>query len=58
MIFGVKGVRHWGGGRNGGCTDLNFARQSVGWVPTVTFREIQEGKGAEKMEVADTTHGA
>ncbi|KAI5455881.1 general substrate transporter [Mariannaea sp. PMI_226] len=31
--------------------EVNDARQSVGWVPTITFREIREaGKGAEVKE--------
>lgn len=36
--------------------EVSVARQSTSWVPTVTFREIQEGKAAEKIEVAATTH--
>lgn len=33
--------------------EVSDARQSVGWVPTITFREIQEGekKGIEQVEV-------
>jgi MFS transporter, SP family, sugar:H+ symporter len=31
------------------------ARQSVSWVPTITFREIQGGKGVEKVEAEATT---
>ncbi|CZS88215.1 probable monosaccharide transporter [Rhynchosporium agropyri] len=30
--------------------EVSVARHSIGWVPTVTFREIQEGKGGEKVE--------
>jgi hypothetical protein len=35
--------------------EVSVARRSVGWVPTITFREIQEGKGDEKTENAATT---
>jgi hypothetical protein len=36
--------------------EVSDARQSVGWVPTTTFREIQEGekKGIEPAEVETT----
>jgi len=30
--------------------EVSDARQSVGWVPTVTFREIRDGKGLEQVE--------
>ncbi|KAH6712694.1 high-affinity glucose transporter [Leptodontidium sp. 2 PMI_412] len=30
--------------------EVSVARNSIGWVPTVTFREIQDGKGHEKVE--------
>lgn len=38
--------------------EVSDARQSVGWVPTITFREIQGGekKGMEPVEV-ETTEG-
>jgi hypothetical protein len=35
--------------------EVSVARRSVGWVPTITFREIQEGKGNEKVGNAATT---
>ncbi|KAH6675949.1 putative MFS monosaccharide transporter [Halenospora varia] len=31
--------------------EVSEARKSITWVPTITFRQIQEGKGAEEMEV-------
>jgi len=36
--------------------EVSDARQSVGWVPTITFREIQEGekKGIEPVQVETT----
>jgi SP family sugar:H+ symporter-like MFS transporter len=39
--------------------EVSVASQSVKWVPTVTFREIQEGKGGgETVDVVETTTGA
>ncbi|KAN0098913.1 high-affinity glucose transporter [Hyaloscypha variabilis] len=39
--------------------EVSVASQSVKWVPTVTFREIQEGKGGgETVNVAETTSSA
>lgn len=36
--------------------EVSVASQSVGWVPTTTFREIQGGekKGAQTVEVEET----
>lgn len=36
--------------------EVSDARHSVGWTPTVTFRELRDGKGAEHMETTATTH--
>lgn len=30
--------------------EVSVARHSVGWVPTVTFREIRQGKGDEVVQ--------
>jgi sugar porter (SP) family MFS transporter len=35
--------------------EVSVARHSIGWVPSVTFREIQEGKGNEKVEHQEAT---
>ena len=35
--------------------EVSDARQSIGWVPTVTFQEIRaEGKGAQPAEVENS----
>lgn len=38
--------------------EVDDARQSITWVPTMTFRELQEGKGATKAEVETTIQAA
>jgi SP family sugar:H+ symporter-like MFS transporter len=37
--------------------EVSVAKESVGWVPTVSFREMKEGKGGEftGLEQVDDT---
>jgi hypothetical protein len=38
--------------------EVSDARQSVGWVPTITFQEIRaEGKGIQPVEVENNAGG-